>query len=89
MSFPSNEGITRGSIGTSVSRNKAKRSHANTLTRREADSRESKDQNSSIHEVKRKRKMGAVISIIDTIEGEKDDAVQAKVLKQVLQHRKG
>ena len=86
-SFPSNEETTRGSIGTSVSRNKAKTSHANTLARREADSRESKDQNSSIHEVKRKRKMGAVMSIIETIEGEKGDDVQAKVLKQVLQHK--
>ena len=63
-SFPRNEETTRGSIGTSVSRNKAKTSHANTLARREADSRESKNQNSSIHEVKRKRKMGAVRSII-------------------------
>ena len=63
-SFPSNEETTRGSIGTSVSTNKAKTSHANTLARREADSRESKNQNSSIHEVKRKRKMGAVRSII-------------------------
>ena len=31
--------------------------------------------------------MGAVRSIIDTIEGEKGDDVQAKVLKQVLQHK--
>ena len=31
--------------------------------------------------------MGAVMSIIDTIEGEKGDDVQAKVLKQVLQHK--
>ena len=83
-SFPSNEKTTRGSIGTSVSRNKATTSHANTLARREADSRESTDQNPSINEVKRKRKMGAVRSIIETIEGEKGDDVQAKVLKQVL-----
>ena len=31
--------------------------------------------------------MGAVRSIIETIEGEKGDDVQAKVLKQVLQHK--
>ena len=31
--------------------------------------------------------MGAVMSIIETIEGEKGDDVQAKVLKQVLQHK--
>ena len=86
-SFPSNEETTRGSIGTSVSRNKAKTSHTNTLARREADSRESTDQNPSINEVKRKRKMGAVMSIIETIEGGKGDDVQAKVLKQVLQHK--
>ena len=52
-SFPSNEETTRGSIGTSVSRYKAKTSHANALARREADSRESKDQNPSINEAKK------------------------------------
>ena len=31
--------------------------------------------------------MGAVMSTIETIEGEKGDDVQAKVLKQVLQHK--
>ena len=62
-------------------------SHTNPLARREATSRESKDPSSSITEVKRKRKKGAVRSIIETIEGEKGDDVQAKVLKQVLQHR--
>ena len=59
----------------------------NSLPSHEAVSMESNKSNAPITEVKRKRKKGAVRSIIETIEGEKGDDVKAKVLKQVLQHR--
>ena len=59
----------------------------NSLPGHEAVPMESNKSNAPITEVKRKRKKGAVKSIIETIEGEKGDDVQAKVLKQVLQHR--
>ena len=60
---------------------------ANTLPSQEAVSMESNQSNVPITEVKRKRKKGAVRNILDTIEGEQDDDVKTKVLKQVLQHK--
>ena len=59
----------------------------NSLPSHEAVSMESNKSNVPITEVKRKRKKGAVRSIVETIEGEKGDDVKAKVLKQVLQHK--
>ena len=56
-------------------------SYANALTRREAASRESKDSSSSIIKGKRKRKKGAVSSIIETLHGTNSEEAQAKVVK--------
>ena len=56
----------------------------NSLPSHEAVSMESNKSNAPIIEVKRKRKKGAVLSIIETLHGTNSEEAQVKVLKQVL-----